>query len=51
MIAGYCGNSAALDDAIARFALAYARQTVRDHRALAAARRAGRIEVAGEEVV
>ncbi len=46
MIAGYCGNSAVLDDAIARFALAYSGQTERDHAALDKARRAGRIAVA-----
>lgn len=51
MIAGYCGRSAALDEAIAKFALAYLRQTERDHDALAAARRSGRIAVASENVV
>jgi hypothetical protein len=48
MIAGYCGNSDVLDDAIARFALAYARQTEQDHAALDKARRSGRIEAAAE---
>ena len=47
-IAGYCGNSAALDDAIAKFALAYAQQTDEDHDALDKARRSGRIRVANE---
>ncbi len=51
MIAGYCGNSAALDEAMAKFALAYAKQTDRDHEALAKARRTGRIRVATEQVV
>lgn len=51
MIAGYCGNSATLDDAIARFALAYARQTEQDHDALDKARRAGRIKVAAGNLV
>jgi hypothetical protein len=51
MIAGYCGNSAALDDAITTFALAYARQTERDHAALDKARRAGRITAAAGKVV
>ena len=51
MIAGYCGSSATLDDAIARFALAYARQTDEDHEALDKARRSGRIRVAAENVV
>lgn len=49
-IAGYCGNSAALDEAIARFSLAYARQTERDHEALDKARRSGRIRVASEQL-
>jgi len=51
MIAGYCGNSAALDDAFAKFALAYAKQTEQDHAALDKARRAGRIKVAAGSVV
>jgi len=46
MIAGYCGNSDALDEAIGKFALAYAKQTERDHAALRKAQRSGRIEVA-----
>ena len=50
MIAGYCGNSAALDDAMAKFALAYAKQTDRDHEALDKARRTGRIRVAAEQM-
>ena len=50
MIAGYCGNSAALDDAIATFALAYLKQTEQDHEALAKARQAGRIQVTDEAV-
>jgi uncharacterized protein (DUF2252 family) len=48
MIAGYCGTSAALDEAIGKFALAYGKQTERDHDALEAARRLGRIKVAAE---
>jgi uncharacterized protein (DUF2252 family) len=51
MIAGYCGNSAQLDEAIGKFALAYARQTEQDHDALGKARRAGRIKVAAGTVV
>ena len=51
MIAGYCGNSDALDEAIGKFALAYSRQTERDHEALDKARHSGRIEVASEQVV
>jgi uncharacterized protein (DUF2252 family) len=49
-IAGYCGNSDELDGALATFALAYARQTDKDHHALDQARRSGRIQVASEEV-
>ena len=45
-IAGYCGKSSALDDAISKFALSYARQTERDYEALEKARRTGRIPVA-----
>lgn len=51
LIAGYCGNSSELDDAIAKFALAYAKQTDKDHDALDKARRSGRIRVASEQVV
>jgi hypothetical protein len=51
MIPGYCGNSAVLDDAITKFALAYAKQTEQDHAALDKARRAGRITAAAEKVV
>ena len=50
-IAGYCGNSSELDDALADFALAYARQTDKDHHALQQAKRTGRIQVATEQVV
>jgi hypothetical protein len=46
MIAGYCGSSATLDEAIGKFALAYGRQTERDHAALQKAERSGRIQVA-----
>ena len=46
MIAGYCGTSPVLDDAIATFALAYARQTEQDYAALEKARRSGGIKVA-----
>ena len=51
MIAGYCGNADALDEAIGKFALAYARQTEQDHAALDKARRAGRIRVAAGNVI
>ena len=46
VLAGYVGKSEALDEAVTRFAFAYAEQTERDHEALARAARAGRIEVA-----
>jgi uncharacterized protein (DUF2252 family) len=42
-IAGYAGNGGVLDDAISRFALAYADQTERDHALLVEAVRSGRI--------
>jgi uncharacterized protein (DUF2252 family) len=48
MISGYLGNSRRFDDAMARFALAYADQNQRDHRALVKAVRAGRIAVLRE---
>jgi uncharacterized protein (DUF2252 family) len=51
MIAGYCGNSSTLDEAIAKFALAYARQTEQDFDALGKARRSGRIKVAAGTLV
>ncbi len=44
LIAGYCGNSEVLDEALAGFANAYADRTERDHATLEKARRAGRIE-------
>jgi len=45
-ISGYLGKNEGMDDAIARFATAYAAQTVRDHEALAKAAKAKRIPVA-----
>ncbi len=48
MIAGYCGNSSELDDAIAKFALAYAKQTNNDYDALEKARLSGRVQAATE---
>jgi uncharacterized protein (DUF2252 family) len=44
-IAGYVGTGNSFDDAIERFAVAYADQNEKDHRALVAAARCGRIEV------
>ena len=49
MISGYVGNSEVLDEAMARFAFAYADQTEKDHEALAAAAKSGRIKVAEAE--
>jgi uncharacterized protein (DUF2252 family) len=49
LIAGYVGTSAALDESMARFAIAYADQTERDHAALTKAARDGRIQVADAE--
>jgi len=46
LLAGYVGQSDALDDAITAFAEAYGDQTERDHRALQAAAKRGRIKVA-----
>jgi hypothetical protein len=43
MIAGYLGASAVFDTAVAKFAMRYANQTDRDHGALVAAVRAGRV--------
>lgn len=51
MIAGYCGNSDEFDEAIAKFAVAYAKQTDKDYDALDKARRSGRIRVASEAMV
>lgn len=49
MISGYLGKSDAFDLAMGEFALAYADQTIRDHAALVAAVKAGRIEALVEE--
>jgi hypothetical protein len=46
MIAGYVGKSGELDEAMLKFALAYADQTEKDHQALAEAAKGGRIKVA-----
>ena len=48
MISGYIGSGEELDDAMVRFAFAYAEQTVKDHAALNAAAKSGRIKVANE---
>jgi uncharacterized protein (DUF2252 family) len=46
MISGYAGNSEKLDEAMVRFAFAYADQTEKDHQALAKAGKSGRVKVA-----
>jgi hypothetical protein len=48
-ISGYLGKGDAFDQAMARFALAYADQTDRDHAALVATVRSGRVEALVEE--
>jgi uncharacterized protein (DUF2252 family) len=48
-IAGYLGKSDAFDRAVGEFALAYADQTARDHAALVAAVKAGRVNAQVEE--
>ncbi len=48
MIAGYCGKSEALDEAMAAFGRAYAKQTERDHEAMAAAVKSGRLAAASK---
>src|SRR5271155_3074189 len=47
-IAGYCGRSGMLDDALAQFAEAYGTQTVRDHARLVRAIESGRLVVRAE---
>ncbi|MBX3026977.1 DUF2252 domain-containing protein [bacterium] len=49
LISGYLGKSDAFDEAIGDLALAYADQTERDHAALVAAVRAGRLKAVIEE--
>ncbi len=44
MISGYLGNSEVFDEAVVKFAAAYADQTESDHRALRKAVRDGRLE-------
>jgi hypothetical protein len=45
MLGGYLGKSDTFDEAVATFAMAYADQTERDHAALKAAVKSGKIEV------
>jgi len=49
VIAGYVGNSSDLDEAMVAFAFAYADQTEKDFKTLAAAAKSGRIKVANSE--
>jgi uncharacterized protein (DUF2252 family) len=49
MISGYIGNNDELEEAMVRFAFAYADQTEKDHQALATAAATGRIKVAKTE--
>jgi uncharacterized protein (DUF2252 family) len=48
-ISGYLGKTDAFDQALGEFSLAYADQTVRDHAALVAAVKAGRLKALVEE--
>jgi hypothetical protein len=49
MIAGYLGRSDTFDQALVRFAFAYADQTERDHAILVRAVKAGRLQAEIEE--
>ncbi len=49
MIAGYAGSSDELDEAMVRFAFAYDKLTISDHKALVAAAKSGRIKVSKEK--
>jgi predicted alpha/beta hydrolase len=49
LISGYLGTSDTFDQAIGRFAVAYADQNAKDHAALVAAVRAGRVKALIEE--
>ncbi|MBC8173814.1 MAG: DUF2252 domain-containing protein [Chitinophagales bacterium] len=49
MISGYLGNDKVLEEAMIGFAFAYADQTEKDHQALSAASKSGRIKVAAAE--
>jgi hypothetical protein len=48
LLSAYMGDSEAFEDAMADFAAAYADQAERDHEAMVAAVRAGRIEIRSE---
>jgi uncharacterized protein (DUF2252 family) len=49
LISGYLGKTDAFDEALGEFAIAYADQTVRDHAALVAAVKSGRVQALVEE--
>jgi hypothetical protein len=49
VLASYLGKSDRLDRAMAKFALAYADQTERDHAGLVKAVRSGRVQILAEE--
>jgi uncharacterized protein (DUF2252 family) len=49
LISGYLGKSDSFDQAIGKFALAYANQNAKDHGALVAAEKSGRIKALREE--
>jgi hypothetical protein len=49
VLTGYMGKSTAFEDALADFGVAYAEQTERDHAALLAAIRSGRLEATQAE--
>jgi uncharacterized protein (DUF2252 family) len=49
MLAGYVGNSEELDDAMVKFAFAYAEQNEKDYNALVKAAKAGKIKVGRAE--
>ncbi len=49
VLTGYMGKSTAFEDALAEFGVAYADQNERDHAALLAAIRSGRIEASSAE--
>lgn len=49
LISGYLGKSDSFDQAIGKFALAYANQNAKDHTALVAAEKSGRIKALREE--
>jgi hypothetical protein len=48
-IAGYLGSNSTFDDAVCEFAVEYADQNLRDHRAFVRAVREGRVKVVSED--